>query len=591
MTRPFDAARPSITLLAGLLALGVILSLARAILIPIALAILLAFTLSPAVVALQRRGVWRTPAVLLVAGAALVLVGGAVVALSFQLHTLAGNLPEHKENILRKLRELFGHGPGVLERLSHLFEEISAGIQPPTAAAIPVTVTASHKSALEALRETTGSLVGWVGSVSLVIGLTLAMLFKREDLRNRLIRLAGHGELTSTTRALDEATRRISGYLQIQLAVNASFGFVFGLGMAILGVPYPLLWGFLAFVVRFVPLIGTWLAALFPLVISFATSAAWFQPLAVVAFALILGLLVNNIVEPLLISRSTGVSPVGLVVAAAFWTWLWGITGLVLSTPITVCLAVLGRFVPPLEFLDVLFGTDPALDPRDGYYQRLLAHDEVEAGEILAAYLKEHSPAELCDLVLLPALVRAKEEANLGRLSAEELNHILAATAELTDDLDGRREEARSSGNPACTVIGYPAKDAVDEMGLALFQKVWDGAPLQALSIKNVAAELIEAVRHENSTAVLIAALHPGGLAKIRYLAKRLRAAFPRLRLHVGYWGLPLTDSKLQQQLAALGVDEVATTMSEALRQLDAFVRVAPHLAPVLANGAPAGAQ
>ena len=253
MTRPFDAARPSITLLAGLLALGVILSLARAILIPIALAILLAFTLSPAVVALQRRGVWRTPAVLLVAGAALVLVGGAVVALSFQLHTLAGNLPEHKENILRKLRELFGHGPGVLERLSHLFEEISAGIQPPTAAAIPVTVTASHKSALEALRETTGSLVGWVGSVSLVIGLTLAMLFKREDLRNRLIRLAGHGELTSTTRALDEATRRISGYLQIQLAVNASFGFVFGLGMAILGVPYPLLWGFLAFVVRFVP--------------------------------------------------------------------------------------------------------------------------------------------------------------------------------------------------------------------------------------------------------------------------------------------------------------------------------------------------
>jgi len=591
MARSLDAAKPSITILAGVALLGVVLSLARIVLIPIALSILLTFTLSPAVLALQRRKISRTIAVLLVMGTSIFLISSVLSALSWQLYTLASNLPDHKENIIRKIRQAQGDGPGILERLARLMEDVTAGVKSPDERvdnSIPVPIKEQPKNSKEqpknslvALRETAGSVVGMVGTVGLIIAMTMAMLFKREDLRNRLIRLAGHGELTSTTRAIDEATRRISRYLLIQLSVNASFGFIYGVGLFFIGVPYALLWGFLAFLVRFIPFIGTWLAGLLPLVFSFATSETWFQPIAVVVFTLTLGILVNNVVEPLLVSRSTGVSPVGLVIAAAFWTWLWGPIGLVLSTPITVCLAVLGRFVPSLQFLDILFGTDPALDPQEGYYQRLLARDEVEAGEILDTFLEENGRAELCDRLLLPTLVRAKEDMNLGNLTAEDLTYIVSATKELLSDVgvDAELESAGATQTPTHLIIGCPAKDRVDELGLHLFQQLF-AATLQVriVSVKMVAGELIELIRTEKPAAALVSAIHPGGLAKIRYLIKRLRGSFPELQIDVGYWGLPLSETKLPLQLKKLGASQVATSMNESVEQMESFLRAYPHV-------------
>lgn len=583
MSRPLEAAKPSITILAGIVLLGVILSLARIVLIPIALSILLAFTLSPAVLALQRRRVSRTPAVLLVIAATILAAGGAIAAVSLELHTLAIELPGYKENIIKKIKELQGDGPGVGEILTKFSQDVTIGIKTSQAKKeVPeFRIAEDPKNSIQSLRDTTGSLINIIGTVGLIIAMTMAMLLKREDLRNRLIRLAGHGELTSTTRAIDEATRRISRYLQVQLAVNAAFGAFYGLGLAIIGVDYALLWGFMAFLLRFVPFIGTWLAGVLPFIISFATSSTWSEPIAVITFTVLVGLAVNNVIEPMLVTRTTGVSPIGLVVAAAFWTWLWGPIGLVLSTPITLCLAVLGRFVPPLQFLDVLFGTDPALDPQEGYYQRLLARDETEAAQIIEAYLAEHSHTELCDFVLIPALVRAKEDVNLGQLSGEDLDYIVAATIELLQDL-GYQNQAEATPAPegvSFLILGCPAKDLGDELALNLFQKIL--APLGRIKIlgnKAVASEVVGAVRDEKPVAALISAVHPGGLAKVRYLVKRLRNEFPNLHIQVGYWGLPLTDTKLPQQLRSLGASEVATSLAESHRTLEAYLRLLPNL-------------
>lgn len=588
MARSLDAAKPTITILAGMVLLGVVLSLARSVLIPIALAILLSFTLTPAVIALQRYRLSRTVAVLVVMGASVLLISSILSGISMQLHTLAIKLPEQKDNIIRKFREIQGEGPGVFETLAKFFEDLGKGISAKNelekgvkAEPIAVKITDPGKNPLATVSSNAASVIGFVGTVGLIIALTMAMLLKREDLRNRLIRLAGHGELTSTTRAIDEATRRISRYLLIQLSVNAAFGFIYGCGLFVIGVPYALLWGFVAFLIRFVPFIGTWLAGFLPLIFSFADSQTWGQPIAVMTFTVLLGILVNNVIEPLLISRSTGVSPVGIVIAAAIWTWFWGPIGLVLSTPLTVCLAVLGRFVPALSFFDVVFGTDPALDPQEGYYQRLLARDESEAGDILETYLKEHSHAELCDHLLIPALVRAKEDYNLGHLSEDDIAYITSATTELLDDLglQATQEPTGATGVPALLVIGCPAKDQIDELALHLFEQLMtQTGQTMTVSTKTVASELIEMIQKEKPAAAIIGAVHPGGLAKIRYLIKRLHGAFPQLQIEVGYWGLPMTDTKLPQQLKALGAAEITTTMADSCRQMESYLRMLPHM-------------
>jgi predicted PurR-regulated permease PerM len=586
--KTLEAARPSITVLAGIVLLAAILSLARAVLIPIALAILLTFILTPFVVALQRRRVSRTVAVLSVMLAALGAIGGGIYAISVQLHDLAVDLPAHKDNLKAKVQELKGGTAGPLTRSLRMVEEVTEEVVPGPSGSPFVTIAVKQeKTGLEVLSGAAMPLIGIIGSVGLVIALTLSMLFKREDLRNRLIRLAGHGRLAHTTRAMDEATRLMSRYLVLQLFVNAGFGLVFGLGMAALGVPYAVLWGFLAMIVRFIPYIGTWMAAVLPLFVSFAVSTGWLQPLGVIVFTVVVGLLVNNLIEPLLISRTTRVSPVALVIAAAFWTWLWGPIGLVLSTPMTVCLGVLGRYVPPLSFLDVLFGTDPALDPRYGYYQRLLARDEVEAAQVVEAYLQGHTLEELHDQVLLPVLVRVKEDLSHGHLHPDDVNYLIEATDDILEDVGLKGEPAAPlagpEGNrPQALVVASPAKDRLDELALHLFrQLLGPRCRVEVLGLQVLLSEMLEHVRRERPEAVVLAAVHPGGLAKIRYLCKRLRQAFPHLPILVGYWGLPVDDLKLGQQLQDVGASSVAVTISESCLQLESVLKIAPHLTPV----------
>ncbi|HKB36415.1 MAG TPA: AI-2E family transporter, partial [Gemmataceae bacterium] len=404
--------------------------------------------------------------------------------------------------------------------------------------------------------------------------------FKRQDLRNRLLRLFGHGSLTSTTRAMDEGAQRVSSYLLDQVMINSGFGALFALGLAVLGVPYALLWGFLAGVLRFIPFIGTWLGGVFPVLISVAVSAGWFQPLMVVALLVVLGLVVNNVIEPLLVSRSTGVSPIALVIAAAFWAWLWGPIGLVLSTPMTVCLAVMGRYVPYLAFLDVLLGTGPALDPQYGFYQRLLAHDEAEAEELVEQYLQEHDLESLCDDVLVPALIRTREDRESGELSHEEVDYILQATRDVLDaqSLPGWPDDGELPPERV-KVLGWPARDSIDELALHLFQLVLGpGCEVELLSTRMVTTEMVEWVKQEQAPVLFLASVPPGGATKVRYLCKRLRRQFPTLRIFVGCWGVSEGMARRSEQLREAGATQVGATMRQSREQLAPVVQLLPHL-------------
>ena len=573
-TKSSTSAKPTLNVIGGVVLLIGALWVARSVLIPVILAILLTFILTPLVMALQHRGLPRTYAVLLVALLLLLTVFGGLGALSKQLHDLASELPTHQGNIARKLKDLQGEGPGLFERLSKMTAEISADLHSTDVdpqRVLNVRVVESKATGLSLLPLLAGPLLGLLGSMSLVFAMTVSMLFKREDLRDRLIRLIGQGSLTSTTKAFDEGAHRISRYLIVQVALNTAFGVLFGLGLTVLGVPYALLWGFLAAVLRFVPYVGTWLGGAFPLLISVAVAPGWLQPVLVVALLVLLGILANNVIEPMLVSRTTGVSPIALVVAAAFWTWLWGPIGLVLATPMTVSLAVLGKYVPQLQFLDVLLGTEPALDPRYGYYQRLLARDEAEAAELVETYLQEHTVEQLCDEVLVPTLVRSRQDLDRGDLSQEDVDAILEATREVLDG-QGLEEKAAvgEEKSAAVKILGCPSRDGVDELALHMFQLVVGPAcRIEPLSTRMVTAEIAEWVKQEKSAVVCIASVPPGGLTRVRYLCKRLRSQFPELTIVVGCWGLSGEEAaKLVEQLRAAGASHVATTMQASRGQV-----------------------
>ena len=299
-----------------------------------------------------------------------------------------------------------------------------------------VVVKAEESSTFWPIPLAVGLMVERFAGAGLVIVLVVFMLIQREDLRNRLIRFVGYGRLTFTTRALEEAGQRISRYLLMQTIINSSFGLAVGLALYLIGVPYAVLWGFFAAVLRFIPYVGPFAAAIMPSALSLAVFEGWLWPILVVGIFVALELICNMVLEPLLYSESAGVSGVGLLVAVAFWTWLWGPVGLVLATPLTVCVVVLGKYVPGMDFIGVLISDQPAMESNISYYQRLLAMDQAEAAEIVEEHLKTHPQEQLFDGVLIPALNYARRDRELGRLTEDGEQFVFRATREILEDLN-----------------------------------------------------------------------------------------------------------------------------------------------------------
>lgn len=460
-----------------------VLYVGRDILIPLALALLLSFVLSPLVSRAKRLGVPRTPAVVGVVLLAFVALFGISALMAGQVGQLASDLPQYQTTMREKVQSLRGAfgGNRTLERAADMLQSLGRELdapqlngstigqdgkiaEPPKTAAqpTPVEIHSPPPTALQNLQMIMEPLVHPLTTTGIIIIFVIFILLQREDLRNRLMSLAGSRDIQRTTAALDDAAGRLSRLLLTQLVINASFGIAIGAGLALIGVPSALLWGILAAVLRFVPYIGAVIAAIFPLALAAAVDPGWSMLILTAILFATIEPLVGHVIEPLAYGRSTGLSPVAVVVAATFWTALWGPIGLVLATPLTVCLVVLGRHVQRLKFLDVMFGDRPSLTPPELFYQRMLARDPAEAAEKAAEFLKERSLSAYYEEVALPGLLLAQADAVRGALDEKRLATVRAVAEELVEDLDEWEDTDPMPGEPTQDVEAVAALETVD---------------------------------------------------------------------------------------------------------------------------------
>src|SRR5436305_1724495 len=565
----------------------------RQVLIPLALALLISFILTPLVQSLQHLRLRRAPAVLIVVVLVFGGIGGLAWTMGAQLVDLAETLPRYEQNIRGKAAALRGGGSWAMSEakatVEHIQEELGIAPQGAPAAApprlagkprttvtapVPVTVVEPLPSPFAVLRTALSPLLRPLGTAGLVVVFVIFMLIRREDLRDRVLRLLGQGRLNATTQALDEAAHRVSRYLLMQCLINSGTAIAVGLGLLLIGVPNALLWGLLAGVLRFIPYAGPWMAATLPVLISLAVFPGWLQPILTVGLFLLVEFLSNNFVEPLVYGSETGISTIGILVAAVFWTWLWGPVGLLLATPLTVCLVVIGRYVPQLHFLSVLLGDEPPLSLEAQIYQRLLVMDPVEAGAVMEASLKEKTVAELYDGVLIPALILAERDRHRGELSPEREELIEATVRDWSEELAGRTGEDGSLGRELAAVeparlVCVPAHDTADELAGHMFaQLAVRGGTATVLEHDLPRAEVLRRLAEPGPEPDFISAPAPAACPQTRKVCRDLRAHFPTLRIVVGLWDLRAEAERFRRRLAAAGADEVVASLQEAVKAI-----------------------
>jgi len=579
---------------AGCVLVVVVLYWAQAVLVPIALAILFTFVLTPPVTWLQR-WIGRIPAVLAIVTLVFLVLGLAGWGLARQMDYLAEDLPRYRANILSKIADVRSASKGgSVEKLQDTIEDIKTDLGksevPEGTISRPVVVTSTGFSGFAWL----SPIVGPLGTAGLVLAMVIFMLLERRDLRDRVIGVLGDGQLAITTKAFDEAGTRVSRQLLMQSLVNLLYGLSAGAGLYLLDVPYPLVWAALAAVLRFIPYVGPVLGAGAPILVSLAADEGWARPLYVVGLFVGLELFTNLVLETVLYAGAAGVSAVALLASVAFWTWLWGPLGLILATPLTVCLVVLGKHVPGLEFLGMLLSDTPALAPEYGYYQRLLARDQSEAADLIERYIKTESPRSVYDALLLPALNYAERDRLERRLSPDEETAVIDATRELLSDaaesirrlnpeppavpdgppLPGPREPLR--------VLGYATNGVADELALAMLAHLLDDLPIhvEISGARLQASELLALVQMHGVSVVCFADLPPSPSSKTRYLVKKLRAALPEVRILVGRWGPPALADESTQLLRDTGANLVASTLLETRTYLAGLAEIPRIPAP-----------
>lgn len=547
------------------------LYLGRDVMIPLALAALATFLLTPLVNKLQR-GLGNVGAVLL----AMLLVLAATVSLGWvvgrQAVDLASQLPGYKENIRAKLKTFQVPGGGTLDRLSEAVEDLKRDL-PGGAAEEPArpespmpvkVVQGGEKRPMDTVQAMVGQVAGPLGTAALVILLTTFMLLKREDLRSRLLRLIGQGRISTTTRAFDEAGIRVRKYLLMQLVVNVTYGIPLAIGLYFIGVPNAILWGALAAGLRFIPYIGPWIAAAFPVMLSLAVSPEWQVPLMTLGLFIVLELVSNNVIEPWLYGSSTGVSSIALIVSAVFWTWMWGTAGLVLSTPFTVCLVVMGRHIPQLSFLSVLLGEDEALTPAEDCYQRLLRHGEHDEIELADHFLRTRPLVELYDSMLIPVIIAAERDHRAASIDREQRDQIVHALGDLVEELV-ERPAADDPELVDCRVRCVAARAERDEMAGSMVAHVLarHGFNTASVPARRVASEVVRELTRDQPDVVCVSIVSPSKPGQARALCRKIRDALPEARIVAGLWG---RDADAAEDDFALlreaGVDEVFTEIA-----------------------------
>ena len=604
----FNPAKDVYHLLAVVVAVVTIAALyfARVVLIPFALAILFTFILTPVVRLLERARLGRMFSSLLVVVLALGTCAGLGWAVSKQFGQVVNELPAYKLNIKEKLASLHWSESHILHSASETVTEISKDLAAKPAPSssdsaqsfeatrsakdhpatltqpVPVQVIAPPSLPLESMQ----SILGLLARALIVVVFVIFMLIRREDLRNRLISLIGHGHIHLITQTLDEASSRVSKYLLMQFLVNTGYGIFIGMGLYFIGLPGALLWGVIVGILRFLPYVGPPLGGIMPLLLSMAVFDGWSKPLLVLGLFVITELAVSNLVEPMLYGVHTGISSLAILVAAIFWVAIWGPIGLVVSTPLTVCLLVVGRHVPQLRFLHILLGDEPPLTPESRFYQRLLAMDYEEAREVLQKCLNEMSLEDLYENVLIPALGLAEQDRHQNLLQDENERFISQSTRELIDELweprngetvtepEGIRDETSLNvvtPHPSrpLNILCVPARDEADEIVGTMLAQLLQRAGHQAECLEVGSAEhMLAQIPKEKPDLVCISALPPFAIPAVRGLYGRMHRQNPNQQITVGLWHFSGDATKLGRRLALKDDAHVFTTLAELIREV-----------------------
>jgi predicted PurR-regulated permease PerM len=576
---------------------------AREILIPLAFALTLTLILSPAVSWLNRIYISRAPAVLIVMLVSMGVTGGLAWIMASQLIDVANELPNYRENITAKMAAMRTPTKGAFGRAAASVQEIGKELSTPETPAgataapgrairrgpsvqsnipLPVEVVDPPRNGLQYIRDITKAFVAPVSMTGIVLLFTVFMLLKKEDLRNRLLRLVGLGQLNVVTQALDDAAQRVSRYLLMQFLVNATFGLLIGLGLYFIGVPYAVLWGTVGGVLRLVPYVGTLVAGALPLALSMVVVNTWAPPLMVLGLYIGLELITGNLVEPWLYGAHTGISSLAILVAAVFWTVLWGPAGLILSTPLTVCLLVVGRYVPQFSFLHILLGDEPVLEPQAQLYQRLLAMDQAEAQSVVDLFLKEHSRIELYDSVLIPALILAEQDRHRGAIDAAREEFLFLNFNEIIADLSSYQPPAENGAGEDVTstdcafsnhrIICVPAYDQADEITAGMLAQFLERQGVAAVSfpLSSNVIDVLRTLKPTVSDLICISALPPYAFTPVRKMCKQIRTRFPKASIIVGVWGFTGDQEKAKASFERTPPDQFFTS----------FLQVGEYLRP-----------
>ncbi|MDP9054024.1 MAG: AI-2E family transporter [Acidobacteriota bacterium] len=554
---------------------------AREILVPLAFALILAFLLTPVVTLLSRIGIRRVPAVIVTVliATATVMCAGWIIA--NQLADVANQLPHYRENIRRKIEALqmpqsgpFGEAARSLkaigEDLSRAPAATNNGKAPP--APLNVHIVPAESNPIATIWTLVKPSFVPLASTAIVLIFTIFILIEKEDLRNRLLRLAGTGQLNMMTETLDDAANRVSRYLSLQILVNSCFGLILGVALYFIGVPNPGLWGVVAAILRVVPYVGTMIAGLLPIGLSLAVFVGWGLPLLVLGLFVVVELTTANFVEPLLYGAHTGISSLAILVATVFWAALWGPAGLLLSTPLTVCLVVLGRNIPQLAFLHVLLGDEEALPPAAQFYQRLLAMDQQDARAMTDAFLKENTLTALYDTVLVPALGMAEQDRHRAAIDTMREEFLFLnfneMVAEFSDQTAANGEQLRFSGRVLC----IPAHDQADEIAAAMLAQLLEQRGCIALSFPAgpELEEMVQLVEPEPSDLICISAVQPYAFAPARSACRRLRSRFSKIRIVVGVWGFAGDQEKALARFERSSPDRLFVSLGEVIEYIRA---------------------
>lgn len=595
---PESAARTQFPPVIVAIAIVAALYLARDVFVPLALALLLTFALSPLVTRLHRNGVPKGVAVISVVVTAFLVIFIFVGIMVSQLTVLAQNLPSYQYNIETKIRtvkdaqsgnSIFDRGARMFKRLgeeigrsdeverfpadrspgdnpdaarkppqnleTEILNEVPAlRVQDPNKP-VPVEIRNPPADPLSLLQTFAGPLIQPLATIGIVIVVVIFMLMRREDLRDRFIKLVGASDIHRTTTALHDAGKRVGQYLLMQLIINISFGVPIGIGLWLIGIPNPMLWGLLAIVLRFVPYIGPIIAAAFPLILSLAVDPGWMLLVWTAALFIVLELISSNIMEPLLYGSKTGLSPVAILMAAIVWTWIWGPIGLILSTPLTVCLVVLGRHVPKFEFLDVLLGNEPVLLPPQQLYQRLLSGDPDEATEKAEEYLQSSAIMDYYGSVAIPALLLAEHDRGRGVLDAPRRNRVAQSMVFLVEnlsdhhDVDGDEEDepaeppaqnkkTKAAAKPK-TIISAGGRGNLDDAAAVIVGDILERRDFDVRDISHDELEAVNIAKLDlgDVSAIYISYLNISSVAHARYLVRRIRRRNTKIKIIVGFWG------------------------------------------------------